>query len=411
MKNLLPILTVRFCSSLGDQALVYGIPILVFQLTGSMSASGLAFAIEWIPRLIAMPLSGAAADIFGPRRLLLSSDIFRFIVTFIAGIILFFPITSHSTIALIFGILGGAVGFFHEMAFVSFESLAPRLVTMHDLPKLHTVLQGLDLGTQIIAPGLAALLLINFNSSAFIFTLSGIFLCGFLFSSKSKLIKNISLDDIKNIDLKILHKQTKKQILEGVFFVLKSKNILALIAISITMNFSLGIVLSGSAGYLKEGLGSSAQMAGVLGTASGILGLFSFVIIPLYLSKYSLFSLGTLGVLLFFICNVSLAVFHNVWIYGLLYAGLFLSDGFYTVFMRTMRVSFIPKEVFSSAIGIILLLNFIFMPISGFSLALLGGSPESYRYLIIASSFLFILVAITSLIILSKKSLIIKNLF
>ncbi|WP_186648289.1 MFS transporter [Fluviispira vulneris] len=402
MKKLLPILTVRFCSSLGDQALVYGIPILVFQLTGSMSASGMAFAIEWIPRLIAMPLSGAAADIFGPRKLLLSSDIFRFMLTLLAGFILLFPLNSNSTVALIFGVLGGAVGFFHEMAFVSFESLAPRLVSLHDLPKLHTLLQGLDLGTQIIAPGLAALLLIIFSPTAFILCLSFIFLSSFLFSSQSKLIKNASLDDIKNIDLKILHKLTLQQLNEGILFVLKSKNILALIAISIAMNFSIGIVLSGSAGYLKEGLGSTAQMAGALGTAAGVLGLISFIIIPYYLKKFSLFSLGFLGIVLFFIFNISIPMAQNFWLYGVLYAGLFLADGFYTVYMRSVRVTLIPKEVFSSAIGIILLLNFIFMPISGLALALFGGSAEYFRELVIVSSALFLIVSLFSLKALSK---------
>ncbi|BBH54316.1 MFS transporter [Fluviispira sanaruensis] len=382
--------------------MVYGIPILVFQLTGSMSASGMAFAIEWIPRLIAMPLSGAAADIFGPRRLLLSSDIVRFMLTLLAGFILLFPLNSISTIALIFGILGGAVGFFHEMAFVSFESLAPRLVSLHDLPKLHTLLQGLDLGTQIIAPRLAALLLIIFSPTAFILCLSFIFLSSFLFSSQSKLIKNASLDDIKNIDFKILHKLTLQQLSEGILFVLKSKNILALIAISIAMNFSIGIVLSGSAGYLKEGLGSTAQMAGVLGTAAGVLGLIGFIIIPYYLKKFSLISLGFLGVVLFFICNISIPMAHNFWLYGLLYAGLFLADGFYTVYMRTVRVTLIPKDVFSSAIGIILLLNFIFMPISGLALALFGGSAEYFRELVIVSSALFLIVSLFSLKALSK---------
>ncbi|MGL4505652.1 MAG: MFS transporter, partial [Aeromonas sobria] len=64
----------RMLSGLGDQILQFAVPLLVYRSTGSIALSGLAFFIEWLPRLISLPLAGVFADRVGGRRVYILAD-------------------------------------------------------------------------------------------------------------------------------------------------------------------------------------------------------------------------------------------------------------------------------------------------------------------------------------------------
>ncbi|WP_158999668.1 MFS transporter [Pigmentibacter ruber] len=405
MKSLFPIFLIRFFSSLGDQSLVYGIPILVYQKTGSISASGFAFAIEWIPRLVAMPFSGVATDFFGPKKMLILADFSRFFITMLVGLLLLLEL-SNTQIIIIFGILGGAIGFFHEMAFVSFETLAPKIISQNKLAQLQSYLQGIDLGTQILAPGFAAIVLAKMTAIPFLGILSFLFLFGLLGTVLSKLIgRNISeINNVPKVSKKKLFNDITSQFYLGIKFVLKSKELIYLCAIAISMNFSIGFLLSGSAGYLKEGLHSSAYMAGYLGTIAGCIGVLGFLLIPFFLKIFTLQKLGMFGVILFFIANISIVFSKNFILFAIFYAIIFLSDGFYSVYMRTLRAKIIPQHIFSSVIGILLCINFIFMPLSGVILGIFGNSIEHFKFVLLLASLLFGIISFLSFKFLNKNT-------
>ena len=46
----------RFIGCMADQVVLFAVPTLVYERTGSIGATGLAFAIEWIPRLASLLL-------------------------------------------------------------------------------------------------------------------------------------------------------------------------------------------------------------------------------------------------------------------------------------------------------------------------------------------------------------------
>lgn len=69
-----------FGSRLGDQLLLFVVPLVVFQTTGSVSLSGLAFAAETLPRILCFPVCGILADRFSPVTLVRISQAGRSLV-------------------------------------------------------------------------------------------------------------------------------------------------------------------------------------------------------------------------------------------------------------------------------------------------------------------------------------------
>jgi MFS family permease len=67
----------RLISSLGSWLLVIAVPAHVFLVTGSMTATGLTVAAEYLPAAILGPVAGVVADRWDRRRLMLATDVFR----------------------------------------------------------------------------------------------------------------------------------------------------------------------------------------------------------------------------------------------------------------------------------------------------------------------------------------------
>jgi MFS family permease len=67
----------RLVSALGTWLLVIAVPAHVFQLTGSLLATGLTLAAEYLPVLLLGPLAGVLTDRWDRRRLMIATDLLR----------------------------------------------------------------------------------------------------------------------------------------------------------------------------------------------------------------------------------------------------------------------------------------------------------------------------------------------
>ncbi len=76
-KDYLAFFVSLFLSRLADQILLFIVPLLVFQTTGSVAWAGLAFFVESLPRYLAFPVCGALCDKFSPLRMLHISQVYR----------------------------------------------------------------------------------------------------------------------------------------------------------------------------------------------------------------------------------------------------------------------------------------------------------------------------------------------
>ncbi|MFF5228202.1 MFS transporter [Dactylosporangium sp. NPDC000521] len=69
--------TGRFVSLLGSRLLTVAVPAHVLQITGSLMATGLTLAAEYLPVLLPGPLAGVLSDRWDRRRVMLTTDVVR----------------------------------------------------------------------------------------------------------------------------------------------------------------------------------------------------------------------------------------------------------------------------------------------------------------------------------------------
>ncbi|MBM7773154.1 MFS family permease [Actinokineospora baliensis] len=67
----------RFVSQLGSWLLVVAVPVQVFVLTGSMAATGLTLAAEFLPPVLFGPVAGVWVDRWDRRRVMVVADLVR----------------------------------------------------------------------------------------------------------------------------------------------------------------------------------------------------------------------------------------------------------------------------------------------------------------------------------------------
>lgn len=150
-------------SLLGDQFYMIALPWLVLSLTGNALAVGTVMAMAGIPRALFMLLGGALTDRFSPRKLMISSNLARMILTgLLAALVLtnLIELWMLYALALLFGL---ADAFF----FPAQTSIVPALVDKDQLQQGNAIIQGTAQLSLFIGPVLAgaAISLLDVGSS------------------------------------------------------------------------------------------------------------------------------------------------------------------------------------------------------------------------------------------------------
>ena len=108
-----------FTARLADQFLLFVVPLVVYQTTQSVSLSGLAYAVETLPRVLFYPVCGVLADRYAPLRLMQVSQIGRALIC-VLGLIGFS----------LFGGLGWVVGISALCGFLTTQGFMAREVML-----------------------------------------------------------------------------------------------------------------------------------------------------------------------------------------------------------------------------------------------------------------------------------------
>jgi len=154
----------RFCSALGDQFLLFAVPLIIYKNTQNISLVGLAFFIEWTPRVLSLPLAGTFSDRWGGKKVYLLADFIRMIACLFGFLLMnLFP----SKIFIITSSVMGICAFFYAQAFIALEATVPKLVDQSDLSKAQSILQGIDQTSSILGPALAAISVLYINTLSF----------------------------------------------------------------------------------------------------------------------------------------------------------------------------------------------------------------------------------------------------
>ncbi len=147
-----------FVSQLGSWLLTVAVPAYVLELTGSLLATGLTLAAEYLPLLLFGPLAGVLADRWDRRRVMLGTDVFRaaavtsmlFVHSPGTAWVIYLALAAESTGSILFR--------------PAAQALVPAVVGTGPLLGAANSLTALTAGTvRLIGAPLGAVLLLAFN--------------------------------------------------------------------------------------------------------------------------------------------------------------------------------------------------------------------------------------------------------
>ena len=348
----------RLCSSLADQLLMFAVPLIVYHSTNSVAMSGVALFIEWVPRMISLPIAGSLNDRVGGWRIYGLADSLRAVS---CGLTLLLALWWPAQVFPLVASLMAICAFFYAQAFIALEATVSLVIAVEEMPKTQSVLQAINQGSMIGGPMLAALAVVwmepvcLLSIAAVLFGLSATL----VYSLRTPLqaaFERVQRQPARNV-------LADFQVAAGMLW--EQPVLVKLIGLSMLVNLIIGLSLATGAALTVSRFGQSNTHFGALQVAVGVLSLASFFTLPWLTRRVSVFSLGR-GAYYVMAAGgivIGLAAGFPVFVTGFALAcGL---SGIFNVYIRTERVQWLPREHMGKAISLIVLLNQLSLPLSG----------------------------------------------
>ncbi|AUZ46659.1 MFS transporter [Pseudomonas orientalis] len=373
-KDYLAFFVSLFLSRLADQILLFIVPLVVFQTTGSVSWAGLAFFVESLPRYLAFPVCGALCDRFSPVRILHISQVYRALACVVA-VALYGLFDGIQWLV----ILSALCGVLTTQGIMAREVVMPHIFQHYTYAKTLSYSQIADQSGLVLGPLVAALML---DVWAWPWVVLGIAAL-FVLADLSMLIWQ------RNTTVHLpVHEQHSGPWLQplrtAVGHIRNRVELKRIITLAVGVNLIVGVTLATSAAMVTGQYAADKDAYALLQAAGAVVTL----VILFYLARSSL-ALKVLGGLSYSMIAVGAlmtAISPGLWAYAV---GFLLVTGFdkmFNVYMRSMRQRVIPVQDFGKTVGVITLLNNLAQPLAGLMIAMLAAPLGTQTVILLLSA-------------------------
>lgn len=354
---LIKFLCIRFLSTFGDQMLLFVMPLLVYKATNSIALSGLAFFIEWMPRVLSLPFAGIFSDKFGGKLVYIIGDFSRSLLCILAFASLYL-MPGYSFYIL--SILMALCAICYAQTFIAQETTIPLIVKSEYIHKAQSIVQSIEQVTVVMSP-----LICSFLSYYLPIKMLLIFTAIIFFISSLSMCLLTELPVSKTCNSAGMY----RDITRGLNIIINSKELLWLCLMTVCVNLIWGLSLATGAAVITGAYGKSAAYFGYVQSAVGMACILFISAVYIIINRVSIKVVGLLSCVL--ICVGSMLIgFGNIYILFLIGYVLTLSlDGVFNVFIRTERLKIIPKEHVGKTIGLLVLINQLSVPLAGLLVA------------------------------------------
>ncbi|MFJ6465331.1 MFS transporter [Streptomyces sp. NPDC091387] len=365
----------RGLAALGDQFLLFAIPLLAFKLTGSASQTGLIFLVEWLPRVIFLPVAGVFADRIRSYILYIGSDIVRSGLALTAFALMFLlPDGKFLTLC----VLAAGMSVAGAQSYVALEATLPRFVPMDQMVRAQSIIQGTEQTSEVVGPVLAALLAAALPTTSLLAVIGVVYALTTL--NTLSLRRWLRVEALAgNTDEPTTVRSVATGIGEGVTTLLKLPAILGLVGLTMTVNLMVGVGMATSAATTVGVFHQPDKYYAALSAGAGIVGILTFFVVPVLMRRLNPFAALMTSYSLICLGGIGVGLANTFTQYALSYALLLGIVGFFNVVIRTERVKRIPREHFAKTIAIIILLNQLSLPAAGLLVTVFttSFSPQS----------------------------------
>jgi len=340
----------------------YAMPLLVLATTDSASLTGLAFALEWIPRVAAFGLAGDLVDRRGAAIVFFLASLTRGVLVVAGGVALIvLPRGTAETVVVM--ALAAVTGALTQFSFIANEAVGAIVSRRAETQahKVQAVLIGIDQTATLTGPALGGLLLLS-GPTRMLAVLSVLSCMAAALALQTPPTPLRGSQDSTT--------QSAAGLKTG-WRTLRSLPALGWLVGGLSIsNLALGLLQSASPIIVVERFGLSPAAVGTLWSAAAASTLLAVAVCRFALNRLGLWGVG--AVCSSFASAACLALAHapTYTAYVILMALFMASDGGLTVVLRTLRSLLIPPAVFGNTLSLTILLLLLPFPLAGIAVAL-----------------------------------------
>ncbi|MEU6964302.1 MFS transporter [Streptomyces chrestomyceticus] len=362
----------RTADALAFAMATYGIPLLVLATTRSSALTGLAFVLEWIPRLAVFGWAGAVVDRRGAAVVFFLASLGRALAVAVGALVLLlWPSGAVASVTVMS--LAALTGVLTECSYVAVET-AGAAAGRRAGARAHQVqaaLLGIDQSATLAGPALAAALLLVGPSSmlAVIMVLSLLAALLALRTPPSPLAP-----------ARASKSSTGAGLLTG-WRTIRSLPALGWLVTGLTLsNLTIGLFQAAGPVIVVNHYGQSTTAVGLIWSAAAAATLVTVAVCRFAIDRLGLWPVGAACAAVASLACLAAAQAPDYLSYLILVAALMAADGGMTVVLRTLRSRLIPADRFGSTLSATILILLLPFPIAGAFTAL--TPPDALAHLL-----------------------------
>lgn len=348
---------------IAEQIVLFAVPLLIFQDTNEVSTLGYAYAIEWLPALLAYPFAGLLADRDGGARLFSCVTAGRAVVL-VGAVVLCLTVPAMLTPALMAA--GALLSLLMAPVRMSIEKMVPQLAQGTQLAKTQGLVQNMEVSAMAIGPALALVGVAFMHKIWLLLCAAAIFLAaaicwlplprGLRSPGKGSVRANLA------------------ELGLGWMILARSRPLVLLATLNFSINLVFATVLSANAALVTGVFKAPESVFALLNIGVGVMGLVNLLAIPILLKYFDVRMVGIFGLTLVCVCLVIIGFAPSLLLYGPAFVAALVGVTYFNVFNRTQRIKVIPEEHLGKVMGPFYLTNLLALPIGGL---LVGGIASS----------------------------------
>ncbi|MFF9221170.1 MFS transporter [Streptomyces viridosporus] len=357
----------RVCDALAYSMATYAMPLVVLATTGSASLTGLAFALEWIPRVAAFGFAGALVDRSGAAIVCFLASLARALLVAGGGVALVVlePGAAETVTVLALAAVTGALTQFSFIANEAVGAVASRR-TDGQAHKVQSVLIGIDQTATLVGPALGGVLLLT---------------------GPTRMLACLSVLSFASAVLALQTPSTPLRaarhngsapgggLREGWQTLRSLPSLRRLVAGLACSNLMLGLLQAASPILVEHRFGHSAAAAGALWSIAAAATLVAVACCRAGLDRLGLWGIGVISATVAAASCLAVPQAPSYTGYAALVALFMAADGGLTIVLRTLRSQVIPPAAFGTTLSLTILLLLLPFPLAGLLLAL---TPPPY---------------------------------
>ncbi|MGW1669205.1 MFS transporter [Streptomyces sp. NPDC002324] len=339
-------------------------PLLVLATTGSAALTGLAFALEWAPRLMAFAVAGALVDRHGTTRVFRLAATARATLVLAAALLLGAQTGGLGKTITVMALAAGT-GVLTEFSYVAAETaggLASRTAGAR-AHRVQSVLLGIDQTATLAGPALAGLLLAHTGAT------------GMLAATAAFSLLAAALAPKQHTDQHATTPAAVRQGWKTGWQTLRALPALGWLVAGLTLsNLAVGLLQAAAPVIVIQQFGHSSADVGLLWSAAAAASLIAISLCRHAIDRCGLWPAGAVCATITASACLTLALTHTYPAYLALIALFMAGESGMTVVLRTLRSHLIPADVFGNTLAVTILLLLTPFPVAGLLVAAIPPS-------------------------------------